>query len=701
MVLLRSSSGCLRIATLLLCLSMSVVAQAPVDAKFKPSDIYFQAWLTVREAEKATKEGKFLDAFNRYDKARQLFESVALSNPEFKPELVKSRTESTTSAMSAIRDKALAERNKMASRTGDLVEGGGPRPDAGDLQIPKLDPAKRAKVTALQQQISQYRSELQKARSARDANSVRLREALRQLEMERDRVARAPISGQLAEINRRITKVEGERNAMFKALQESRAQHEKALSQLASAREESSEAQKRAADLEEVVNIQQSASKEVVEGLRRQMKEMKAALVEKDRSYVALEARTAQLDKQLGEAKDQIRDLRGERDALLVERDQMSALLKLNESERVQLLIKQNMDMGRKLNTARERLKTLHSDNNTTKDQLIEAKRDLAQAKGRLIDFQRENASQKRRLEAMEQRLRAAGVELQDELADGKVGPKVREEMEMLRDIISRQLRIQEHRKSAKNAVMAEIRKIGQQQGPLVDNIQGLFDQELQLTAEESRLIAEFKVDDEFIFDDRPKEQEVADASRSLQQSISIKDQLARRAFANGRFLAAREVFESILDQHPGHVETMLNLGVVHVKNEDLPLALSSFNDALVIRGDNLPFAHFMLGVCHYRLSNLDNSKQSLERAVDLDNNNAKAHVFLGNVAGREERDDDAEAHFRTAIEIDPTLSDPYYNLAVIYLRKGLKNEALELYQEALKRGADPNLEFEASLASS
>ena len=701
MVLLRSSSGCLRIATLLLCLSISVVAQAPVDTKFKPSDIYFQAWLSVREAEKATKEGKFLDAFNRYDKARQLFESVALSNPEFKPDLVKSRTESTTSAMSAIRDKALAERNKIASRTGDLVEGGGPRPDARDLRIPKLDPAKRAKVTALQQQISQYRSELQKARSARDANSVRLREALRQLEIERDRVAQAPISGQLAEINRRITKVEGERNAMFKALQESRAQHEKALSQLASAREETSEAQKRAADLEEVVNIQQSASKEIVEGLRRQMKEMKAALVEKDRSYVALEARTAQLNKQLGEAKDQIRDLRGERDALLVERDQMSALLKLNESERVQLLIKQNMDMGRKLNTARERLKALHSDNNTTKDQLIEAKRDLAQAKGRLIDFQRENASQKSRLEAMEQRLRAAGVELQDELADGRVGPKVREEMEMLRDIISRQLRIQEHRKSAKNAVMAEIRKIGQQQGPLVDNIQGLFDQELQLTAEESRLIAEFKVDDEFIFDDRPKEQEVADASRSLQQSISIKDQLARRAFANGRFLAAREVFESILDQHPGHVETMLNLGVVHVKNEDLPLALSSFNDALVIRGDNLPFAHFMLGVCHYRLSNLDNSKQSLERAVDLDNKNAKAHVFLGNVAGREERDDDAEAHFRTAIEIDPTLSDPYYNLAVIYLRKGLKNEALELYQEALKRGADPNLEFEASLASS
>ena len=92
-------------ATLLL--SPSVGAQAPPLGKFKPSDVYFQAWLTVRDAEKAEKDGKFLEAFNRYDKARQLFESVALSNPEFKPDLVKTRRESTTQAMSAIREKAL------------------------------------------------------------------------------------------------------------------------------------------------------------------------------------------------------------------------------------------------------------------------------------------------------------------------------------------------------------------------------------------------------------------------------------------------------------------------------------------------------------------------------------------------------------------------------------------------------------------
>ena len=684
-------------ATLLLC--PPVGAQAPSLGRFKPSDVYFQAWLTVRDAEKAEKDDKFLEAFNRYDKARQLFESVALSDPDFKPDLVKTRRESTTQAMSAIRTKALGERNRLARRTGDLVEGKPVPRGHGDLNIPQLSREDQSKVAALQRQIEQYRDELRKAHSDRDANAVHLREALRQLEQERDRVARAPVSNQLQDLNRRIRKVEDERDTMFKALRDSRTAHQEVLSQLAVAKADAAAAQKRTTDLEEVVNVQQSAAKEVVEGLRRQLKELRDSLVEKDRKYIALEARNAQLDRQLGEARAEVHDLRDERDALLVQRDQMVALLKLNESERVQLLIKQNMDLGRDLKTARDRLKALHTDNNATKDQLIEAKRDLAQAKGRLIDFQRENASQKNRLEEMEDRLRNAGTELKEDLKSAKLDPGSRQEMEMLQDIILRQLRIQEHRRSAKESIMAEIRKIGQQGGPLVRNIQGLFDQELKLTAEEGRLLAEFKIDDDFIFDDRPEQHEVANAVRSLQQSITIKDQLARRAFSNGRFLAAREVFESILDQHPGHVETMLNLGVVHVKNEDIPLAISSFNDALVIRGDNLPFAHFMLGVCHYRVADLQNSRLSLQHAVDLDNDNAKAFVFLGNVAGREDHDDEAENHFKTAIQIDPTLSDPYYNLAVIYLRKGMKEEALQFYQEALKRGADPNLEFEASLA--
>ncbi|MBJ05835.1 MAG: hypothetical protein CMO40_01785 [Verrucomicrobiaceae bacterium] len=686
-------------ATLVLCLPAK--GQEAGLGRVKPSDLYFQAWLTVREAETAASKGNYLESFKRYDKAKQLFDSVAVSDPDFKPDLVRSRRDSTAKAMAAIRPQAVEQQEKLANRTGELIESPSSPPPSRDLSIPRVSREDQQKVSALQLQITQYRSELQKARSDRDANAVRLREALRQLEQERDRVARAPAAGQLQQLNQSISRIEKERDAMFKALQKSRSEHQELQQQLATAKADAAAAQQRASELEKVVHVQQSTAKEVVEDLRSRLQDLKEALAEKDSKYVALDTRNELLERQLGEARDEIRELRDERDSLLAERDQMTALLKLNESERVQLLIKQNMDLGRDLKTARERLKQLHTDNNVTKDQLIEAKRDLANAKGRLIEFQRENASQKNRLAALEDRIRKAGTDLKNELQVTSLDPKARQEMEMLRDIIARQLRIQEHRRTAKAAVMTEIRRIGQEDGPLVGNLKGLFEQELRLTAEESRLIEEFRIDDDFIFNDRPSRDEVASASRNLQARVSIKDQLARRAFSNGRYLAAREVFESILEEHPGHVESMLNLGVVHVKNDEVPLAISSFNDALVIRGDNLPFAHFMLGVCHYRLADLQSSKVSLRRAIELDRGNAKAWIFLGNVAGREQRDDEAEAHFKAAIEIDPTLSDPYYNLAVIYLRQGNKEEALNYYREALKRGADPNLEFEASLAQS
>lgn len=687
-------------AALVLCHTAGAQAPAPALGKFKPSDIYFQAWLTVREAEKAEKEGKFLDAFNRYDKAKQLFDSVSLSSPEFKPDLVKTRQQATTEAMGLIKEKAIAEQRKQNRRAGDLVEGPGAVVGRKDFEIPQLSKEDQRKVTALQGQIAQYRSELQSARSDRDANAIRLRQTLRDLEAQRDRVAQAPVAGQLNDLSRRIRKVENERDVMFKALQNSRTEHKNLDSQLKMAKADAAAAQKRADDLEEVVKVQQGASKQAVEGLRRQLKERKVTLVEKDKQYSALQARNAQLKKQLTESRAEILDLRDERDTLLVERDQMAALLKLNESDRVRLLIKQNMDLGRDLKVARDRLTELHSDNNATKDQLIEARRDLAHAKGRLIEFKRENSSQKSRLEDLEARLRNAGTELEKDLKVATaIDPKTKEEMEMLRDIIARQLRIQEHRKEAKQAVMAEIRKMGQQSSPFAQGVTDLLAQDLKLSAEESQLIANFKIDDDFIFSDRPNQTEVINAAQQLQQSISIKDQLARRAFSNGRFLAAREVFESILDEHPGHVDTMLNLGVVHVKNNEIPAAISSFNDAIVIRGNNLPFAHFMIGVCHYRIDDLEKSRLSLHRALELDGKNAKAYVFLGNVAGHENKDHEAENHFKTAIQIDPTLADPYYNLAVIYLRQGNKPVALQFYREALKRGADPNLEFEASLA--
>ena len=50
--------------------------------------------------------------------------------------------------------------------------------------------------------------------------------------------------------------------------------------------------------------------------------------------------------------------------------------------------------------------------------------------------------------------------------------------------------------------------------------------------------------------------------------------------------------------------ENMPETQVIMVSGKGtINLAVESFNDAILIRGDNLPFAHFMLGVCYYRIA--------------------------------------------------------------------------------------------------
>jgi tetratricopeptide (TPR) repeat protein len=365
------------------------------------------------------------------------------------------------------------------------------------------------------------------------------------------------------------------------------------------------------------------------------------------------------------------------------------------------------MDLGKELKTALDRVKELHADNNATKDELIEARRDLAFAKGRIIDFQTQTASQKTRLEELEARLRSAGKDLAEGLKETDLEPKSRQEMELLRGIISRQLKVQERRKLAKDAILAEIQRAGLAESPLNAQFDALLGQELKLTPEESELIKDFKIDQDFIFADRPNEREFANADLKLQESTAIKSKLARRAYSNERYLAAREVFQSILDENPGHVNTILNLGVVHLKNDEIKLAVEAFHNALVIRGDNLPFAHFMLGVCYYHnalRANRERDEQegmaqarlSLEKSLNQNPNNAEAHVFLGSVAGEGNELDKAEHHFKEAIRINPTLTEPYYNLAVIYNERGQKEEAREYYKKALENGApfDPKLDY-------
>jgi pentatricopeptide repeat protein len=83
---------------------------------------------------------------------------------------------------------------------------------------------------------------------------------------------------------------------------------------------------------------------------------------------------------------------------------------------------------------------------------------------------------------------------------------------------------------------------------------------------------------------------------------------------------------------------------------------------------------------------------------VDLAPNDAKSQILLATLCYRLGHASEAESYFKAAITADPALSEPYYNLALIYARGKRLDDARLFYQQALERGAVPDPTLEATL---
>ena len=111
-------------------------------ANFDPSDVYFQAWLLSRDAEKLQAEKKHGEALEKLLRARQLFDSVSSYYPLWKPEMVKGRRTKTQDDIDTVAPQALEENKRKNEAIAELeggaktgvVEGEAPKPL--DIRIP-------------------------------------------------------------------------------------------------------------------------------------------------------------------------------------------------------------------------------------------------------------------------------------------------------------------------------------------------------------------------------------------------------------------------------------------------------------------------------------------------------------------------------------------------------------------------------------
>ncbi len=697
-------------------------AQAPLSpAQFDPSDVYFQGYLSTRSAEQLEASGDYVGAADKLKKARELFEAVRRYYPSWKSDMVESRSKANSESEVRIHPKAEEQRRKNQNAVAELE--GGPKVsgkfiDPAEGVIPlspsilEVDPLNTRRLADAEAEVKRLRdlskssvtpdadpsrneSRIRDMARQRDAAESQLRAAESNLQALRKNLATRPIENEMKELNQRIAGLEQEREAMGMALRQSRTEHTEALAKIATLTADLQVMQQKYSDLDRNLKTERQVANDVTAGQRTQLKAMEKQLAAKDADLAKASETISSLRKQLEESDAAFAQIRTERDSLLQERDQMSALLKLNEDGRIQDLIQQNMGLAKNLREANEKVEMLNRDNNSSKDLLSEALRDLAMTKSQINRLHQEKRDQDSRLAELERRLKSEESNLSQ--GQGSADPA---EVEVLREIIKKQLRVQERRRQARDLLVEAVKAMGSKDERIKQAIE-LFDgQEIALSPEEERLVSGEKVDGVFISPSYAQDRAAVDKNTTaLNRDISVYERTAEKSFAAGRYGPTRELFQMIVEQHPGHVPALCKLGVVDLKMNDPAAAVDTFRRAVELDSNN-PYAHRMLGLALYTVGDYQAAQQSVKEAVGLSPDDAAGQTLLGAICEALGRPGEAEAAYKAAISADPMPSDPYFNIARLCSKDKRYDIARTYYQQALEHGALPDPKLEQRIAS-
>ncbi|MGB6221039.1 tetratricopeptide repeat protein [Haloferula sp.] len=693
-----------------------IPAQRPAPAAFDPSDVYFQAWLLSKDAEKLEEEGKHLEALNKLRRARQMFGEISKNFPTWKPEMVQGRVEKTIESIAKVTPEALKTQQGNDLATAEL-EGGvrrngviqGDSPRALEMEIPAAPMQPTQRVETLDtRRIADLENEVNRLKQQIDANAqspsvgstevgrqrdmafAQLRKTQAELDELRRRTGSQPMQEEVQALSKRIQSLEQEKRVMGEALGSSQSETKQAKAQINALQNERVRLMQEMADLTKNLEIERKTANEVVAGQRKQLKHFQELLEKKDQELSQASRRIESLESELAEVRDSFNELRQERDDLLRERDQMAALLKLNEAGQLQQVIDQNMALDRELRETKQRYEALKEDSDASKDDLLEALRDLAISKIRIQEFRREKAAQEERIVELQERL----LREDRKLATGEANPV---ETQVLRGIIKKQIDIQEKRQEAREILMATLddkAKADESIRRAMNIFQGA---ELNLSPEELRMVEDKQVDGVMISPYAKPRAEVDRNIAGLERELEPYSKAGTRAYQKGRLYAAREAFEMIIERNPADTASMCKLGLVEYKLGEPFAAADMFRRATGISPDN-PYAWRMLGHTLTMIGENNEALAALRKAVELAPTNSEGLILLGNLQFRIGNVQAAEESFKTAIACDETLVEPRYNLAVLYANSGEKEKGLEHYSKALELGAIPNLDLEKRL---
>ncbi|MCZ6611316.1 MAG: tetratricopeptide repeat protein [Planctomycetota bacterium] len=177
---------------------------------------------------------------------------------------------------------------------------------------------------------------------------------------------------------------------------------------------------------------------------------------------------------------------------------------------------------------------------------------------------------------------------------------------------------------------------------------------------------------------DQPSEAEPAMATASLNRELSA----AFRLIGQGRTDVARPRLVSYLNQHPDDGRAEFLLGLTYHREKRYALARPRFTQAIELEPQYHPTYHF-LGWCLYYLGETQAARVAFEQHLTFVATEGDSHFGIGLIAFDEDRLDDAELRFRTAIKLQADnprrvrdVSKAHARLADVYIRRNALEDA-------------------------
>ena len=157
----------------------------------------------------------------------------------------------------------------------------------------------------------------------------------------------------------------------------------------------------------------------------------------------------------------------------------------------------------------------------------------------------------------------------------------------------------------------------------------------------------------------------------------------------------AADAFKSILSQQPTNVDALFQLGNVYKLQDDLELAIETFNKIFPAVADlkNAPVKARIYGLTHLALaeiyckqSQLDIAEQHAKEAAQNAPTDADTHYRLGYIYTHQARFDAALAAFKRTLARNPDFPEVYEWLGLIALMRNEPKQAVAHYRTAIEK---------------